>query len=138
MYKNLVSFQQIMAELQQLITEIAANTRGVLGVVISDKDGVPVLKAAVDNNSPILDGCFRHQFLSVCSTLSEHANKMCLGPTLSITATFDDYQVVHSSHASLICTIVASDAAMTGQMMELFNAMKPLLSDMSKQIIPVA
>ena len=58
---------------------------------------------------------FRHQFLSVCSTLQEHALKMCLGPTSSITATFDDYQVIHCYHSSLILTIIASNEALTGK-----------------------
>lgn len=101
---------------------------------MSDKDGVPVLKAPIENNSPMLDGCFRHHFLSVCSTLSEHALKMCLGPALSITASFDDYQVVHCYHSSLILTVIASNDAMTGQIMHLCNTLKPLMVDICKHL----
>ena len=79
---------------------------------------------------------FRHQFLSVCSTLQEHALKMCLGPTSSITATFDDYQVIHCYHSSLILTIIASNEALTGQLMNLSSTLKPLITDMAKHVLP--
>ena len=92
----------------------------------------------MDSSSPLVDGCFRHQFLSVCSTLSEHANKMCLGSTTSITASFDDYQVLHCYHASLILTLVATNQVLTGQLTQLSNTLKPLITDMAKQILPVA
>lgn len=95
-----------------------------------------VLKAMMDSGNPIVDGCFRHQFLSVYGTLSEHAAKMCLGPTMSIWATFDDYQVMHYNHSPLILTIIASKDAMAGQIVNLSNTMKPLLSDIAKVVIP--
>ena len=81
-----------MTEVRQLINDIASNTKGVLGVVISDREGVPVLKTVIDTGNSIVDRCFRHQFLSVYGSMSEHAAKMCLGSTLSIMSTFDDYQ----------------------------------------------
>jgi len=122
-----------MTEVRQLITEVAANTPGVVGVVISDKDGVPVLKSAIEAN--LLEGCFRHQFLSVFGTLSEHAHKMCLGQTSSIMATFDDYQVVHTYQEPLVLTIIASTDALTGQLMSLASSLKPLVSDIAKTIV---
>jgi len=129
-----------MAELRQLITEVASNVvgQGLIGVVISDKDGVPVMKVALDSGSQLIEGCFRHQFLSVCSTLSEHANKMCLGPSVSINASFDDYQVVHCYHASLILTMVATHQVLTGQLVNLSKTLQPLMVDMSKQLLPLA
>ena len=127
-----------MTELRTLISELAHQRigAGLIGIVISDKDGVPVLKVAGDANTPTMEGCFRHQFLSVCSTLQEHALKMCLGPTASITATFDDYQVIHCYHSSLILTIIASNEALTGQLMNLSNSLKPLITDMAKHVLP--
>ena len=70
-----------MTELRTLIGELAHQHigTGLIGIVISDKDGVPVLKVAGNDSSSTMEGCFRHQFLSVCSTLQEHALKMCLG-----------------------------------------------------------
>ena len=92
----------------------------------------------LDKKAPIFneDFGFRHQFLSVCSTLQEHALKMCLGPTSSITATFDDYQVIHCYHSSLILTIIASNEALTGQLMNLSSTLKPLITDMAKHVLP--
>ena len=123
-----------MSEVRQLITDVATGTPGVVGVVISDKDGVPVLKAAIESNN-LLEGCFRHQFLSVFGTLSEHGQKMCLGPTSSIMATFDDYQVVHTYQDPLVLTIIASNEALTGQLMSLASALKPLVCDIAKTIV---
>ena len=123
-----------MSEVRQLITDVATNTPGVVGVVISDKDGVPVLKAAIESNN-LLEGCFRHQFLSVFGTLSEHAQKMCLGPTSSIMATFDDYQVIHTYQEPLVLTIIASNEALTGQLMSLASALMPLVCDIAKTIV---
>ena len=127
-----------MTEVRQLIADAAATTHGVIGIVISDRDGVPVLKTAVEpTSSPLVDGCFRHQFLSVYSTLSNNSDKMCLGPTVSIMATFDDYQVVHCHFSPLILTIIASNDAMTGQLMTLSQTLKPLVNDMAKYVVPL-
>ena len=59
-----------------------------------------------------------------------------LGPTASITATFDDYQVIHCYHSSLILTIIATNEALTGQLMNLSNSLKPLITDMAKHVLP--
>ena len=50
-----------MAELRTLISEVAANaiSAGLIGIIVSDKDGVPVLKVAGDANSSMMEGCFR-------------------------------------------------------------------------------
>jgi mitogen-activated protein kinase kinase 1 interacting protein 1 len=124
-----------MEDLRRLIVDIASHTNGILGVVISDKDGVPVLKAVVDTSSQIVDSCFRHQFLSVYGTLSEHASKMCLGPTKSIFATFDNYQVIHCNHAPLILTVIASQDAMPGELINLSQSMAPLITDIAKAVV---
>ena len=124
-----------MTELRQLIVDIASNTKGVLGLVISDKDGVPVLKTEIVSGNQIVDGCFRNQFLSVYGSMSEHAAKMCLGSTLSIMSTFDDYQVVHCNHSPLVLTVVATREAMTGQIMSMSQTLKPLICDMAKTVM---
>ena len=50
-----------MAELRTLISEVAANAigAGLIGIIVSDKDGVPVLKVGGDANSSMMEGCFR-------------------------------------------------------------------------------
>lgn len=131
----MILFLQLkMTELRQLLTDLAVHTNGLIGIVLSDKDGVPVLKAPIENNSAVLDGCLRHQFLSICGTLSEHARKMCLGAPMSVTATFDDHQVIHCYHESLILTLVANDQACTGQLLSFADSIKPLLSDICKNL----
>ncbi len=83
----------MVEELRRIVIQKAAAVDGLLGVVISDKEGIPILKAAVDQNAVVLDSCFRHQFLSISNTISEHAGKMCLGNTNHILSSFDHYQV---------------------------------------------
>ena len=47
--------------LRTLISDVAANAigAGLIGIIVSDKDGVPVLKVAGDANSSTMEGCFR-------------------------------------------------------------------------------
>ena len=91
--KNQVQIDKMVEELRRLVIRRASAVDGLLGVVISDKDGVPILKASVDQTAVVVDNCFRHQFLSISNTITEQAAKMVLGTTNHILAAFDQYQV---------------------------------------------
>lgn len=123
-----------MTEVRELLQSIASNTIGVLGVIISDKEGVPIIKAVIESNNPIVDGCFRHQFLSVFPSISEHATKMCLGSTKCIIGTFEDYQLIHCNHSPLVLTVVATNEAVTGQIMKMSESLTGLISDIGKTV----
>ena len=49
-----------MEELQRLLTQRLEGVLGLLALVVSDRDGVPVIKASVDHNN-VIDYCFRFE-----------------------------------------------------------------------------
>jgi hypothetical protein len=47
-----------MDELRRLLTQRLDSVSGLLAMVISDRDGVPVIKASIDQSNAI-ENCFR-------------------------------------------------------------------------------
>jgi len=47
-----------MDELRRLLTQRLDSIPGLLALVISDRDGVPVIKASIDHSN-VIDQCFK-------------------------------------------------------------------------------
>lgn len=47
-----------MDELRRLLTQRLDSVPGLLGLVISDRDGVPIIKASVEQSN-VIEHCFR-------------------------------------------------------------------------------
>ena len=65
----------MVEELRKLVLEHLASGPGLVALVISDKDGVPILQASTDH-SPNVEVCLRHQFLSSHSLINEASKKI--------------------------------------------------------------
>ena len=53
-----------MEELRRLLTQRLEAVPGLLALVVSDRDGVPIIKASVDHNN-VIDNCFRFETLTL-------------------------------------------------------------------------
>lgn len=125
----------MVEELRRLVASRASGISGLMAVVISDRDGVPVIKAPVYDNSAVVDQCLRHQFLSIFNTMTEHVTKMGFGETQNVLASFDDYQVVHCDHSPLVLTMIAQEDALTGELLNFSQSMSPLIKDIAKAVV---
>ena len=60
-----------MDELRRLLTLRLESVPGLLALVISDHDGVPILKASVEKSN-VVEQCFRY-FIQACSDMGAKA-----------------------------------------------------------------
>ena len=77
------------------------------------QEGVPIVKVA---EAECPDSLTRPSFLaSYTGTSGEGAGKLGLGANQNLVAVYSQYQVVHSSHESVVLTLVGTSSASTGE-----------------------
>jgi len=93
-------------------------------IVITDRDGVPVLKVS-DNTLP--SSATRPPFLSTLAMGAEQQAKLALGQAKSLICFYDSYQVVVLNKLPMLVSLIASEGANTGQLIGMDRLMGPLL-----------
>lgn len=100
---------------------------GLYAVVITDRDGVPLLKVAVDG-APEL--ALRSSYLSTFGMATDQASKMGLSQNKSIICMYSSYQVVHFNKLPLMISLIASHKSNTGLLLDMENKLEGLLQDL--------
>ncbi|KAJ8317887.1 hypothetical protein KUTeg_002978 [Tegillarca granosa] len=101
---------------------------GLLAIVITDRDGVPLLKVSTDQ-APEL--ALRHNFLCTFGTAAEQASKIGLKQTRKFICMYQNYQIDKSP---LVLTFIATVKTNTGLLLNLESDMKDIFKDLSTVI----
>lgn len=104
---------------------------GLLAIVITDRDGVPLLKVSTDQ-APEL--ALRHNFLCTFGTAAEQASKIGLKQTRKFICMYQNYQVVQIDKSPLVLTFIATVKTNTGLLLNLESDMKDIFKDLSTVI----
>lgn len=121
-----------MEDLRSHLESFLPSVTGLLGIVLCDRDGVPVLKAA-DNKCP--EHATRPAFLANYTAATDQAVKMGLGANNVLVAAYTNYQVVHVAFAPMMVTLLATSDCDTGHLISLANTLEPFVRDISKAIM---
>jgi len=106
-----------MAEgIHHYFEDLLARHEGILAILVTDRDGVPLVKVA---DPKVPQNALRASFLSTFSTTAEQASKLGLSKNKSIVCFFASYQVVHFSFLPLVVSIIATTQANTGLLLGL-------------------
>lgn len=105
---------------------------GLWGVVASDRDGV-VLAEAFAEERPA--GGVDPAFAASASQVLDQVNKMGLGANETVTALYDGLLVVHINHLPLVITLLASEDANAGTLVDLAADLKVKLAQMRNSIL---
>ncbi|KAK3825955.1 MAG: Ragulator complex protein LAMTOR3 [Benniella sp.] len=104
--------EELVVHFERLLTRVD----GLLSAVVTDRDGVVLLKA----NAPNITPPFTESSLGCTFALaSDQASKLGLKKNKSIVSVYGVYQLVQFNHGSLITTFVARNEANTGLLLEL-------------------
>ncbi|XP_076458196.1 ragulator complex protein LAMTOR3-A-like [Babylonia areolata] len=117
--------EEVKAYLRKLLNYV----NGLHAIVISDRDGVPMLKVA-DEHAPEL--ALRPAYLSAFSHMTDQASKIGMGSNQSIIAFYDNIQVVQLNKHPLTVTFIAEANATTGEMLNLELDLKDILVDLRR------
>uniref|UniRef100_A0A9L0REG8 Ragulator complex protein LAMTOR3 n=1 Tax=Equus caballus TaxID=9796 RepID=A0A9L0REG8_HORSE len=120
--------QTLRAEGQWLSVE------GLHAIVVSDRDGVPVIKVANDN-AP--EHALRPGFLSTFALATDQGSKLGLSKNKSIICYYNTYQVVQFNRLPLVVSFIASSNANTGLIVSLEKELAPLFEEL-RQVVEVS
>ncbi|XP_009082919.1 PREDICTED: ragulator complex protein LAMTOR3 [Acanthisitta chloris] len=107
---------------------------GLHAIVVSDRDGVPVIKVANDN-AP--EHALRPGFLSTFALATDQGSKLGLSKNKSIICYYNSYQVVQFNRLPLVVSFIASSNANTGLIVSLEKELTPLFEEL-RQVVEVS
>ncbi|KAF6018462.1 hypothetical protein EB796_016936 [Bugula neritina] len=101
------------------LTEFVANqvreNKDLLGVVITDRDGVPIVQDWSNSDRELQNRFLQNrQFVASYSSISEQANRLGIGTSDLFIASYSHYQVLQfnelSSHRCLVTLFIKADS----------------------------
>jgi len=120
-------------ELRKMVEERLTEVSGLHGLVITDKDGVPVLQVSAEGAPASTESCMRYQFTSSKSAAEEkYLNLNNLKRTL---VHYQDLQILTVVHDQLLLSLIADAEASTGILENFAKRMEGLVSDIAKAVI---
>ncbi|XP_008705423.1 ragulator complex protein LAMTOR3 isoform X2 [Ursus maritimus] len=110
------------------------SVEGLHAIVVSDRDGVPVIKVANDS-AP--EHALRPGFLSTFALATDQGSKLGLSKNKSIICYYNTYQVVQFNRLPLVVSFIASSNANTGLIVSLEKELAPLFEEL-RQVVEVS
>uniref|UniRef100_A0A8C5QJR1 Mitogen-activated protein kinase scaffold protein 1 n=1 Tax=Leptobrachium leishanense TaxID=445787 RepID=A0A8C5QJR1_9ANUR len=112
----------------------SCSVEGLHGIVVSDRDGVPVLKVA---NESAPEHALRPSFLSTFALATDQGSKLGLSKNKSIICYYNTYQVVQFNRLPLVVSFIASSNANTGLILSLEKELGPLFEEL-RQVVEIS
>ncbi|XP_073521951.1 ragulator complex protein LAMTOR3-like [Phyllobates terribilis] len=118
-------------DLRSFLYKKLPSVEGLHAIVVSDRDGVPVIKVA-NENSP--EHALRPYFLSTFALATDQGSKLGLSENKSIICYYTTYQVVQFNRLPLVVSFIASSNANTGLILSLEKELGPLFEEL-RQVV---
>jgi mitogen-activated protein kinase kinase 1 interacting protein 1 len=113
--------------MRKFIRQLLRRVEGVQAIVVTDRDGVPILKAATEN---VPELALRPIFLATFGMATEQASKMGLSKNKTIICIYSSYQVVHFNKLPLVISVIANSDANTGLVLGLEDELDGIVEDL--------
>ncbi|KAI1887337.1 hypothetical protein AGOR_G00189270 [Albula goreensis] len=107
-------------DLKRYLYKQLPSVEGLHAIVVTDRDGVPVIKVANDNAQNMLFG-----------------SKLGLSKNKSIICYYNTYQIVQFNRLPLVISFIASSSANTGLIISLEKELVPLIEEL-RQVVEVS
>ncbi|XP_018621545.1 ragulator complex protein LAMTOR3 isoform X2 [Scleropages formosus] len=121
-------------DLKRYLYRQLPSVEGLHAIVVTDRDGVPVIKVATDS-AP--DYALRPGFLSTFALATDQGSKLGLSKNKSIICYYKSYQVVQFNRLPLVISFIASSCANTGLIFSLEKELVPLIEQL-RQVVEVS
>ncbi|XP_077558237.1 ragulator complex protein LAMTOR3-like isoform X2 [Haemaphysalis longicornis] len=96
--------------------QLMSRVQGLQAIVFTDRDGVPIIKAATDG-AP--EHALKPGFLATVGMAVSQGNKLGLGKCNKMVSAYSNYQVISFNRHPVTIILVASSGANTGMMLNL-------------------
>ncbi|XP_054238784.1 ragulator complex protein LAMTOR3 isoform X2 [Pelecanus crispus] len=114
-------------DLKRFLYKKLPSVEGLHAIVVSDRDGVPVIK----------EHALRPGFLSTFALATDQGSKLGLSKNKSIICYYNTYQVVQFNRLPLVVSFIASSNANTGLIVSLEKELTPLFEEL-RQVVEVS
>ncbi|XP_046956263.1 ragulator complex protein LAMTOR3-like [Lynx rufus] len=108
------------------------SVEGLHAIVVSDRDGVPVITVANDN-AP--EHALRPGFFSTFALATDQGSKLGLSKNKSIICYYNAYQVVQFNHLPLVVSFTTTRNANTGFIVSLAKELAPLFDELRQVVV---
>lgn len=115
-------------EIKKLLWDIINNITGLYCILVTDRDGVPLLKVGVDKTP---EHATRASFISTFGLAIDQGSKLGLGKTNTLICSYSQYQVIQMNKLPLIVTFIASSSCNTGHILAVEKQLDPILSELT-------
>lgn len=114
-------------EARKVLYDLLGKVNGLYCIVITDRDGVPVIKAVSDK---VPEQALRPGFISTFGLAIDQGSKLGLGKTETLICSYSQYQVIQMNKLPLIISFVASDSCNVGHVLALESQIDILLNNL--------
>ncbi|XP_041469178.1 ragulator complex protein LAMTOR3-like [Lytechinus pictus] len=121
----------MVEQLKRYLWSLLQMVEGLEAIVITDRDGVPVIKVKSDTTP---EHAMRPAFLATFAMAADQASKLGLSANKSIICTYSSHQVVHFNKQPLFVSLIATRKANTGLLMDLESELEGLLPELKAAI----
>ncbi|XP_074600117.1 late endosomal/lysosomal adaptor, MAPK and MTOR activator 3 [Brevipalpus obovatus] len=118
-------------ELRKDLNHLIATTKGLQAIMITDRDGIPIIKASIEKPPELST---KPNFPAIAGVACEQASKLSLGRCKSITCIYDGFQIIHFNKHPIMITLIATDKANTGLLLALESQFDPILGPLKKVV----
>ncbi|KXN66342.1 Roadblock/LC7 domain-containing protein [Conidiobolus coronatus NRRL 28638] len=126
-----------MSELNELLKELINRVDGLIGIVLTDRDGIVITSVSQDEHSTELIETL--PLTSTYSLVSDQANKMGLGRSEILVSKFDNFQLVQFNYTEFFLNLISDEVNNIGILMDLkpeLNSITDLISNLVKEVNP--
>lgn len=116
----------MVEEVKKNLYELLNKINGLYCILITDRDGVPLLKVSSDK-AP--EHAMRPNFISTFGLAVDQGGKLGLGKTETLICSYSQYQVIQLNKMPLIVTFITSSNCNTGQVLALDSLLSSLISN---------
>ncbi|XP_046673263.1 ragulator complex protein LAMTOR3-A [Homalodisca vitripennis] len=119
-------------EMKKYLYSLLTKIDGLYSVVVSDRDGVPILKASSEK-AP--ESALRPCFLSTFGMATDQGSKLGLGRNNAVICLYNNFQVVQINDLPLIVSFIASHSCNTGHILNHKQTLQQLLQPLKGSVV---
>jgi len=118
-------------EMRKALMQLLLSVDGLYAIIISDRDGVPILKAVTEATPEL---AVRLNFLSTFGNATDQASKLGMGKNTRIISMYQQFQVIQISKLPIVITFIGSANANTGYLLTMEESLDPLINALRGEI----
>ncbi|KAF2364463.1 Ragulator complex protein LAMTOR3 [Trinorchestia longiramus] len=117
--------------IRKYVYNLLESTPGLLAIVITDKDGVLIVKVCSKDNPELSQ---RSSYIAPFASASDQASKLGLGRNNTIVCLYDKFQVVSMNKGSVHMHFVGAADGNTGDFLTLDSQLDPILPNLEELV----